>query len=166
MNRTLWFTSLGALLIAALVLPPLSVGTMPEVVAAHFGAGGNADAFMTRPHYLGLLVALAVGLPVVLVAVVALAAERSAPLFRLPSRAYWFAPARRAASSEFLRDHVVRLGCVLVLFFAGMHGLMLQANAQHPPHLPMPGLAVLLTVFGLAMLAWKIALWRRFRLPA
>ena len=165
MNRVFWFVGFGALLIAALVLIPVSTDWMPELIATHFGPSGDANGFMPRSSYLALQLAMTVGLPVALVVLISLAASGAAPLLSIPNRAHWFALERRQASAAFMRGHALRLGCALVLFFGGLHGLLLLANQQHPARLPLPALLVLTAVFLLAVIAWVITLMRRFRSP-
>ncbi len=165
MNRSLWFVGFGALLLAALALLPVSGAWLPDVVATNFSPGGDAQGFTPRDSYLSVMLGLTVGVPLLLVAAVGLAASHAAGLLDLPHRDHWFAPERRVESAAFLRLHIVRLGCAVTLFFAALHGLLLQANAHVPVRLPMSAALVPIGLLALALIAWTMVLRRRFRAP-
>ena len=55
MERGLSQLGFGALLLAALVLVPLSAMLMPSIVASHFAIDGTANGFMPRSAYLLLI---------------------------------------------------------------------------------------------------------------
>jgi hypothetical protein len=166
MSRPLWFVGFAALLLAALVLLASSATWLPDRVATSFSTNGDAQGFMARGHYIAIMLGLTVGLPMLLLAVVDLVARHATDLLEVPNRKHWFAPERRARSAAFLRLHVARFGCALVLFFGMLHGLTLHANLREPPQLPVAAALVPLSLFAMALIAWVVVLRRRFRTPS
>ena len=84
-------------LAAAAIFIRLSGQQLPETMASHFDATGNANGFMARDTYLNFITLVAVGSPLLIVAVQALVLSQVARI-NIPNRDYWLAPERRAAT--------------------------------------------------------------------
>lgn len=136
---------------------------LPAVVAAHFSGNGVADGFMPLPMYVALMLTLAVGLPVALVTSVRRLLGSRFPPINIPHREYWLAPERRAETVHDLGARLTWFGGFLLVFLCYVHGLVVLANLAQPPSLPGPLLIGGLVVFAAVVLAWVIALRRRFR---
>ncbi len=82
----------------------------------------------------------------------------------IPNRAYWLAPERRREAHGKLFAFGLWLGCLLVVFFEGLHVLTVLANRAVPARLPAKGTAVLAGAFligVLGLLSYFCALaWR------
>jgi hypothetical protein len=163
MNRSLSIVGFAALLIAAAMLLALSSPLLPESVAAHFDAYGNGESDLARADYLWLMAGLTIALPLALVALMTLQARFAPGRLKLPHRDLWFAPERRAESLAFLFTHATRLGAALTALMMFVHLLVIQANRTQPARLPMGALLAGLSLFGLALLAWVLALRSQFR---
>ena len=163
MERGLSLVGFGALLLAALVLVPLSAMLMPTSVASHFAIDGVANGFMPRSAYLLLMTALIVVMPLVMVATVGWQAQHGSASLKLPNKDYWLAPERRADTVAYLRVHMTRFGSLLIVFLGGVHGLVVRANLSHPPRLQTVPMLVLVVLFLGATLLWLRALHGRFR---
>jgi len=104
-----------------------------------------------------------VGLPVAVVAGSMLLPRLKDTRINIPHRDYWLAPARRDATFRYLAAHAYWLGALLVVFIAGIHLLLLDANAAQPPRLAGQLLATLLVLFLAALAVWIATMAIHFR---
>ena len=81
----------------------------------------------------------------------------------LDVKAYWLDPARRQQTIDTLGAYGASFGCLLTLFLAGVHHVVVEANRSTPAALPAGLFFALLGAFGLALVAWIASLARRFR---
>ncbi len=140
----------------------LSGGTLPDVVASHFGAYGTANGFTSRGAYTGSMLALVVVLPVVIALSGRLASALPPRFINLPNKAYWLAPERRAATLHALSQRTGWLAVLLVAFLCFVHWLVVQANSSVAKELPQFPFFMGLALLVGATLGWAIALHRRF----
>lgn len=154
MTRPSAFTAFVALLAAAALFELLSGLSLPPVVASHFAAGGNADGFMPRRVYLGLILALTVGLPLLLVFIHGSVRLIPPRYINLPNREYWLAPERIGETFAFLHSQSMYFAALLAAFLCFVHWLVVRANAVRPPHLPES-----LFVAGTAAFLVALAIW-------
>jgi len=152
----------GALLVSAAALLLATVGALPERIPTHFGAGGVPNAWMTRGGYTAFMLAFAVGLPLMIVALIGGLPRLFPRQVNLPNREHWLAPERREASLAFLGRHACWLGCIMVLMAAGVHGLIVRASGATPPRLEQGLFLVMLGGFVVATGLWIVAIFRRF----
>jgi serine/threonine-protein kinase len=138
---------------------------LPDRVATHFGPGGVADGWMTRDGYRLYMLAFAIGFVGFIVAMVGVLPRLFPAAVNVPNRAYWLAPERRTASAAYLLAHACLLGVLLEAMIAGVHALLLEANAASPPRLATGAFLALLAAFLALVLVWIVALLRRFRRP-
>jgi hypothetical protein len=148
--------------LAALVVVA-TAGALPATVAAHFDAGGRPDAAMARGNYLALMLALAAGLPALLLASTAWLPRLAIDRVGLPDRAHWLAPARREATLRRLAGLGCGLGVIAAATVAGVHLLIVDAHASAPPRVSTPALAALIAAFVAAETAWIAAFLLRLR---
>ena len=137
--------------------------SLPERVASHFGANGMANGYMTRDGYRTFIVSFALGVPLLVVAVVALFPRAFPGAINIPDRDYWMAPERREKTLGYLTGWACSLGSILALFIAAIHSAVRVANEYDPPRLPSALLFILLAAFGVAMVVWIAALATHFR---
>ncbi len=137
---------------------------LPERVASHFDAQGNANGWTTRNQNLvtqcglilfvaGMMQGLAWGLP-----------RMPAHLINLPHRDYWLAPARRAATFEWLGAMLQAMGCVLLGFFIVLFHATWRANQTDGQRLEF-SLAGTLGAMTLVTVCVVGSMLRRFRKP-
>lgn len=163
-HRVTW-TVFMVLLLLAILFVATTVSQLPPVVASHFDAAGQANAFMSRSGYTRFVLCLALGLPAVIVAILTAVYSRASDL-KLPNRDYWLAPQRIDRTRAFLVAHGVWFGSLLVILACCVHWLELAANRAQPPHLSNSMFAAVMLAFLLAMAAWIVALMVAFRRPA
>ena len=160
--RRLMLPVLAVSMIASAAFIAGTVDRLPAEVASHFG-GVGANGWMAHDEYLWWMLGLALVVPGVVVLLIAVLPRVAPGLVNLPHRAYWLADERRDDTLASLLAFGCWQGCVLTAFAAGLHYLLLQANAVTPPRLPGVLFAVLLAALVAAMLAWTGALYARFR---
>lgn len=153
------------LLLFAIVFVTGTASELPALVASHFDAAGQPNAFMSRSGYVRFVLCLAVGLPVIVVAFLSTVYSRATDL-KLPNREYWLAPQRLERTRGFLVAHGVWFGSLLVALVCMVHWLELAANRQHPPHLSNQAFFAVLVAFLIATAAWIAALMFAFRRSA
>lgn len=138
---------------------------LPERVAIHFGLDGRANGWADRQQATLMFETLIV-VPVIFL-LLALAMEiMPAGAFNLPNRDYWLAPERRAQTVAVISRMVLWIGCLMVLFLAGIFGLTMEANHLTPPHLPMNLFLAPLIGFLAGTGVWTILFLRRFKKPS
>jgi TRAP-type C4-dicarboxylate transport system permease small subunit len=135
---------------------------LPEVVGTHFGAGNQANGWMSRVGYLVFILTFVIGMPTLVTLLVGTLPSKYPNWTNLPNKEYWLAPARQSESLAYLSAHGKRLGCLIVMFMLGIHYVILLANRMQPPTLPIAPFSSLLMGFGLALIWWIVRLYRRF----
>lgn len=153
-----------ALLLFAVFYVTGTVSQLPLSVASHFNADGRANAFMSRSGYARFMLCVAVGLPLVVVAILTAVYSRATEM-KLPNREYWLAPQRVDQTRAFLVAHGVWFGSLVVILGCFVHWQELTANRLQPPHLSSQTFAAGLIAFLVATAAWVAVLLFAFRRP-
>ena len=162
MNR-LSLLLLLALLLVSTFFTLNTVGDLPERVAIHFNANGAADAWTNRGHYRLFIPLLLVGLPSLLVWVMAVLPRYTNGKGQIPNCEYWFAQERRHLTASFLIGHACWLGCLTVAVVYGIHISILRANAMTPPVLATDRLITMLVVYLCGLVWWTATFLRHFQ---
>lgn len=159
-GRRLVFAMSGAALLFGLWLG----GGLPPVVASHFGAGGDANGWMTRDQFVGLMGFMLGVLPSLTLWGMTRAMHKRTRL-KIPHADWWLAAPRRSATERWLRGHFARFCAGLPVFLAWIFWLVAQANRGAPAHptLDIGGMLAGLAVFLAATAAWVVILNRHFR---
>lgn len=148
--RVLLVVTAGFVLVSSRALPPL--------VASHFDAAGRANGFMPRGLYVGVMLAIVVGAPLVMAALPIQAFHDPRARLRLPHREAWLAPEQRPRTIALLSRRAVGLAGLLLVFLCYAHGLVVQANQVVPPHLSTPWFLAGLIAYLVASLVWLVSL--------
>lgn len=143
-----------------------STSLLPERVASHFGANGEANGWMSRSGYLWFVAGMGAGLPLFIIVLGFLSKFFPISMVNVPHKEFWLAPSRRETSQAYLFDRSLWLGCLMVGFFAAIHYMTVVANRSVPARLPSQVFFVVLGVFLVCIGLWTIGLYRRFRKPA
>lgn len=160
LNRLLLF---AAFLVVATFSALSSFGELPERVAIHFDTNGVADGWMSRESYRLAVLGGLVGLPSLLVWVMAGLPRLTKGSGQVPNNEYWFAPERRHATESYLLSHACWLGCMTVAIVYGMYILILRANAMSPPLLAMDRLILILVIYLCGLGWWFVRFLRHFQ---
>ena len=141
---------------------------MPDRMASHFGAGGQADGFSSKDTFFTLfsfldamLVAMFLGLPL-------LVSKLPPSMVNLPNRDYWLAPERREEAQRRITGQMAWFGVATMLFMILVKQTVIAANAGAGES----GDASLGGLFGWGLagylvytLVWIVGLYRTFRIP-
>jgi len=164
MQRTVWIVLALVLGTAAATIVATSA-LLPATVAAHFDRRGAANGWMTRDAYTLFMVAFAVGVPLLIVTITSAVARVAPGTLNIPNRKYWNTPERRAIAVAKVTTSTVWLAILVSAFIVGVHWLLIRANTGARAHLPNDALYALLGIFAVAIVAWAVALFARFRRP-
>jgi uncharacterized membrane protein len=140
-------------------------GTLPDMVATHFGPSGEVNGSLPRSYYVRFMVIFAVVLPLGLNLLVSRVLKLPNTRINIPHREYWLAPERRAETVERLRSHMRFFGVMLAAFLCYVHWRVVLANRLSPPALDNVKFAYGLATFMSALVVWIVALRRAFRPP-
>ena len=162
--------ALAALILAALLAANgafifAASRLMPPRVASHFDAQGFATGYMPRDHYLLLMAAIGLGIPLLLAVALSALPYVAPTRLRIPARDYWIAPERREATLNTLATSGLIVASIVAAFMIAANLLVVQANKRTPPQLDSAALYTLIAGLVLALLAWQVILWRRFQVP-
>jgi uncharacterized membrane protein len=160
--KTLFFAILGAGILQCLHDFPL----LPDRLASHFSAAGNANGWMTKPQFFATYA-------VVIIPALALEfwmprriAGRPDNRLRLPNKDFWLAPVRRAETFAYFERFFAWYGCAFLLLEVFAMGLAMRANFQSPPQLPTGPIVFAIVAFVLFNIVCVTATLRRFsKLP-
>ena len=156
------FALLALLMIASATFIAATAGQLPREVASHFGPAA-VNGWLPRPDYLLWMLVLALAVPAAVVALIAILPRIAPGLLNLPHRDYWLSDAHRDSTLASLFAFACGQGCLLTLFAAGVHWVVLDANVASPPRLSGSLSIALVVLFLAAMLGWTAALYGRFR---
>ena len=159
----IWFY--GLLALAALFVWWSST-PLPQVVATHFGLGGQANGFMTHTTYVRFMLVFVVLLPWLVNFAMGRVLASPGARINLPNRDHWLSDQQRAATVDFLLRHMRYFGLMLVAFLCAVHSLVVKANTATPPALDNTRFSIALGAYLLVVVMWIVALRRRFRRPA
>jgi uncharacterized membrane protein len=146
--------TLFMLVVCAAVFLILSSADLPPVVASHFAAGGAANAFMPRTAYVGFMVGIVAGLPLLITVLLGLVRRLPPSLYNLPNSDYWLAPERIEATRQYMARQAAGFTALIVLFLSYVHWLVVQANLVQPPQLAEQPFILGLALFALATIVW------------
>jgi serine/threonine-protein kinase len=151
-----------ALLVGFAALVVFTWPQLPERMATHFGAGGQADGWMSRAVGAWGLYFTAVGVAGFVVGM--MYAMRFFPpnTMNVPNRDYWFAPEHREGSFAFLLRWGLWFACWKVALAAALYCLIVQANLTTPPRLDNGTVGGLSGAFLAGTAAWIVALLVHF----
>jgi hypothetical protein len=127
-----------------------STARLPDRIAVHFNARGQADGWMTGAQAENFIIGFGIGVSALIM--VSGAGVRLVPAraINIPKRDYWLAPEHRPEANEYLRQIFSWAACAMMLFSLGLQFVLVEANHRDPPELSNPHM--LLLVIGLALI--------------
>ena len=159
----IWFHALLAL---AALFVWWSSKPLPQVVATHFGPGGQANGYMSHTTYVRFMLGFVVLLPWLVNFAMGRVLASTGARINLPNREHWLSEPERAVTVDFLLRHMRYFGVMLVAFLCAVHSLVVKANAVTPPALDNTRFSIALGAYLLVVVMWIVALRRRFRRPS
>ena len=101
---------------------------LPETIASHFDAGGQANGFMSKFGFIVFEVILLSILLATFLSMGKLLAKMPDSMINLPNKDFWLAPERRERTLAVFGDFFAWLSVALTAEFIAVNYLVLNAN--------------------------------------
>jgi uncharacterized membrane protein len=145
----------------------ITAGQLPERVATHFGANGQANGWMTRGGHVQFTLLMGAALPAFVMGLFALMSRFPGQALNVSHKEYWLAPERRAETLDFIQRQGIRFAGLFIAFLAAIHWSILAANRHTPAVLPGSHVAWIAGGFLVAAVVWVLVFVTHFlRKPA
>jgi hypothetical protein len=154
----MWGTSAG--LFAVMVLATASL--LPERVASHFNAAGQADAWVARSAYLPGIILFGLADSSAMILVCALARWFPPSTLNVPKAALWRQPEHHPTACRILFLRSFAFAAISLIWVAGLHVFIIRAHHFHPPRLDSGPMALWAGAYVLAAVFWIAGLCRRY----
>lgn len=138
---------------------------MPGKMATHFGAGGEANGWMTRDGFLFFFWGMCAFLVVLFLLMPKLIALFPDSMINMPNKDYWFTPERRPLAMGRIGAHMAWLAVLILGLMMVLLQTTFRANLMSVPRLE--GIVVGLTMAGFlsGMTVWLVTFFLAFRVP-
>ena len=138
---------------------------LPDKVASHFGARGQADGWMSREGYVQSMGLIGFLTPVFLLGIGLLMRLVPAEIMNVPRREYWLSPEHRHETAQYMTRQFGWMACLSLALIVAINWLMIEANRTSPPRLS-GSVWVLFVVFLASVAIWIVRLvWHFNRVP-
>ena len=151
MQRFAWSIFAATVLAAATVILATQ-GQLPASVATHFAKGGRPNGWMSHDLYTLVMVALAIGAPLAIVAATTWLPRFKPSLLKLDQCKRWADPAARPAIMSSTRTFGLVAGAMVAAFVAALHLLVVTAHEHAPVQLDDAWFITLAVSFAVAMM--------------
>lgn len=138
---------------------------MPETVASHFDANGNADGWSSREGFATMMIALHLFVATVFGFIGAMLPRIPDSLINVPHKDIWLAPERRAESLAWMTNRLAWMGAVVQALFCAVTQLSLRSSGNAEKAMPPWTHWALLAGFFAFTGIWLVRFFRRFRRP-
>lgn len=156
------FFTLLVLVFLAILQAVFYYPQLPDTVASHFGADGEANEWSAKQTFFVVYffaLALVVGIFLLLPAFFR---RLPASMINLPNKEYWLAPERREKTLLFLTDQLNRFGVATLSLLIATIQLAIRANLRPEKRLSST-MWVLLGVYALYTGRWALTFYRKFQ---
>lgn len=137
---------------------------LPDRVASHFNAAGEANGWSGKQAFATLYLVIIAVMALLFLGIPRLVGKLPASMVNLPNREYWLAPERKAETVAILSHYMAWLGSAMLVFLIFVFHLTIRANLAEHAKLGRE-MWIGLGAFLLYTTAWCIALLLRFRKP-
>lgn len=137
--------------------------TLPEKLAVHFDVVGHPNGWMTQRQHTGTILSLGFGLVVFLLALFYSFRFFPSSCLNVPNPAFWRQPANYRIACDFLFREALLLAANFMIFFTGIHFLIIKANQQTTVALPFAFQALVIGIFLLLQILWVVDISLYFR---
>ncbi|CAM3095249.1 DUF1648 domain-containing protein [Rariglobus hedericola] len=141
----------------------LGTRNLPDRIATHFNAAGEADGWMSRDAHLVSFIALGLGMSAFIIGLCFAIRWFPADKLNVPNKAFWQKPANRAVAMGFLFYHAFWLGALSFAFIAAVNYFIVAANQNSASMLATRGLQITSGLFIVGVIAWSFLLVRFFQ---
>ena len=163
-TRSIAFLVFLALVVTAVYQLVHYYPLLPDRVASHFGAGGEADGWTSKRNFTVLLGAVQMLMVSTFLGIIFLLEKAPASLINIPNREYWLAPPQRQQTLAILTSRLLWMGNATLAFLIFTVHRAIDANLNPPASLGADfSMAMLIYILVILTLTIEIAL--RFRRP-
>lgn len=156
---------LGVLAAAAIVFVFVTSAGLPEVLATHFNARGEPNAFMSRGGYQLFMAFMIVFVPFMIAGLPRLVGQRWPRMLNIPNREHWIAPERLSQALDSVYRLTIWPAVAAIALMAFVHWLVMDAHVSDPPQLDSRLLLIAIGLFAAFTVAWVVTFYVRFRRP-
>ena len=103
-------------------------GALPEKVAVHFNALGQADIWASKGQFLWTNILLFLAVAILFQSMILSLPKLPAELLNIPKRRYWLSPQRKEATLRYVMRFLLWIADLTMLFLFGVSYLITQAN--------------------------------------
>ena len=125
---------------------------LPETIASHFDASGQANGFMTKNSFFAFETILLVFLTAMFSLIAKWLPKMPDSSVNLPNKDYWLAPERRAQTFAVFDNFFAWLNVAVAAMFVGINQIVLTANLTRKDPNPMTLWIVLGAFFALIII--------------
>ncbi|MEA1996146.1 MAG: DUF1648 domain-containing protein [Gemmatimonadota bacterium] len=134
---------------------------LPDKVASHFNATGEADNWSSREFFIGFYIMITLVMTVTFAGFGYIGPKLPESLINLPNKPYWLAPERKEKTFAFISDSLFQLGAVTLLLLISMMHLTFRANMDKSNNIGvLPW--VFIGCFLIFTAVWLVQLYRKF----
>lgn len=135
---------------------------LPDRIASHFGPSGAPNGWVAKTQFFIMYLGLLLSALFVEFWLHRTIANKPEGKLRLPNKAYWLAPERRAGTLGYFQSFFAWYGCAFLFTIAFAMGLTLRANLSDPIVLPTGPMLRVLSGFVLFNVFAVITMYRHF----
>ena len=138
---------------------------LPERLAVHFGASGEANGWSSKGEFMVLFGGMEAFFVLFGLAFATLLDRVPLAFINIPHKDYWFSPERQEESRAFLRNQILWMEAATLGFLVALAQLLFKENLGSAlPRLP-GGFWYVLVAFVAAVLWFSVGIVRRFLRP-
>jgi len=135
---------------------------LPNCMASHFDAAGNANGRQSKQAFFTLYAGVTALILVIGFLLPRIIRVLPASLINLPNKDYWLAPERRAETLAFFETQFGWFACALYFLLMCVFAEAMRANLRTPPRMS-ASVSFLLVGFLIFVVAWSVRFFLRFR---
>lgn len=137
--------------------------SLPEKMASHFDAAGNADGWMSKSSFFifEAVILLLIMAEFTLVPYIIKMSPRS--MINLPNKDFWLAAERREETFAIIKTYFEWFSILLLMLFIAVNQIVFQANIAKQ-NLSPTAIWLVLGVFFALVIYWLVKFIGRFRM--
>ena len=139
---------------------------LPETIAVHFGASGQANGWSGRTSFFIIYAAIEAAIVLASLAVAFFGERIPASFLNLPNRDHWLSPERRDETLAFVWTQTIWIEAMTLAFLIAVAEFVFRANLAGGGPTLAGGFAVVLIAFVAGVVWQSIRIVRRFSRPA
>ena len=125
------YCALAALVVFGVIVHLVYYPHLPDQVASHFNAAGQADGFMSKSNYFAMMICLTVGMPAFLAALAWGIKYMPASMVNVPHKEYWLSPSMRPYTDALNEKILLWVALSTSAFLAVLGHLTNRANCRN-----------------------------------